>query len=215
MLSYAITMLIVSLSGFLPVLPMMVLLHVILRKKDKETNIKTKMSHILAVYLFAYVLVAILSVTSIPSIYHFSIDPIINLVPFIDITTNFHQYALNVLLFVPVGFLLPMLWERFQKKHVTFLCGFLLSLFIEILQLFNNRVTDIDDLLMNTAGTIVGYFLWMLVKKRFSKITVFTLRHAKHWEWESYFCIGFVWLSMLFMQPLIFNGLFGITPKII
>lgn len=45
---------------------------------------------------------------------------------------------------------------------MKFICG--LSLFIEITQLFTlHRVTDIDDLITNVIGTLVGYFCFRII----------------------------------------------------
>ena len=66
----------------------------------------------------------------------------------------------NVLAFMPFGFLLPLIWKNFRNAKKVVLMGFLMSLAIEICQLFNIRTTDIDDLLMNTLGTLVGYCCW-------------------------------------------------------
>ena len=38
----------------------------------------------------------------------------------------------------------------------------ILSLLVEVSQLLNNRRTDIDDFILNTAGTIVGFILYKL-----------------------------------------------------
>lgn len=89
----------------------------------------------------------------------------INLIPFGSegVTT----YLLNIVLFMPLGFLLPLLWRKYRRLSRTAFAGFLFSLCIEIGQLFNHRVTDIDDLLMNTLGTVLGFGLWYLLDRRF------------------------------------------------
>lgn len=74
--------------------------------------------------------------------------------------------ALNALLFVPLGMLLPLLWKDCRRWYRTAGAGFLLSLLIELSQLFNFRATDIDDLLMNTLGTLAGYGVWQLLARR-------------------------------------------------
>lgn len=73
----------------------------------------------------------------------------------------------NILMFAPMGFLLPALW---RKKH-PILFGTagtaLLSLVIELLQLTSYRYTDIDDLIMNTLGGLIGAgFYTLLFSKR-------------------------------------------------
>lgn len=211
---YVASMLIGGVSGLLPLLPAMALFQFIMRRKNRERNWKTAMPHILAVYVFCLVLLTVLSVTSIPDLFHLTVDVTINLIPFANIRTSFHQYALNILLFVPVGLLLPMLWNQFAKKRATFLCGFLFSLSIELIQMLNHRITDIDDLLMNTLGTIVGYFLFMWVKRMFPKVSIFAIGDTNHWKWEFYACFCLAWLSMLLFQRFNARLLLG-PPRII
>ena len=56
----------------------------------------------------------------------------INLTPLTNITLGF---ILNIIMFIPLGFLLPFLWKKYQKLTPTLLFGFLFSLFIELSQL--------------------------------------------------------------------------------
>lgn len=83
----------------------------------------------------------------------------INLIPFQS--EGVLTYALNVIMFMPLGFLLPLIWRRYGPKR-TVLTGGALSLMIELGQLVNRRNTDIDDLIMNLLGTLFGYFVWKL-----------------------------------------------------
>ena len=80
----------------------------------------------------------------------------INLIPFsrgIDPV----GYGLNIVLFLPFGFLLPLLWKETDSLCKTAAGGAMLSLLIEMSQLLNNRSTDVDDLILNTAGAVLGY----------------------------------------------------------
>ena len=79
-------------------------------------------------------------------------------------------YALNVVMFMPFGFLIPMIWKQYRRPVKIFLAGFLFSSAIEFCQLFNRRNTDIDDLMMNTIGAVIGYFIWKLTKRLFRNI---------------------------------------------
>ena len=45
--------------------------------------------------------------------------------------------------------------------------GFLLSVFIEFAQVPTNRLVDVDDVMMNTLGTMLGYLVWKTVGKHF------------------------------------------------
>lgn len=64
----------------------------------------------------------------------------------------------NIILFIPIGFLLPSLY-KIKEKYVVLL-GLSLSLFIELFQLFLPRWTDIDDIILNTFGTFIGFLLY-------------------------------------------------------
>lgn len=94
----------------------------------------------------------------------------INLVPFQS--EGGLTYILNVIMFMPFGFLLPLIWKRYEKPVNTIIAGAVFSLLIEITQLFNRRKTDIDDLIMNVIGSIVGYLLYLIYKKMFKTKTI-------------------------------------------
>jgi glycopeptide antibiotics resistance protein len=69
------------------------------------------------------------------------------------------------MIFIPIGFFIPLLWHKMRSLGKTVLCGFIISLFIELIQFPLYRGTDIDDLWLNTLGVLVGYFVFILVKK--------------------------------------------------
>jgi glycopeptide antibiotics resistance protein len=77
------------------------------------------------------------------------------------------QIVGNFLLLLPLGIYGPILWPRLRSLPGTMLVGTLASTVIELGQLavataygFPVRVADIDDVLLNTAGVLVGYLLW-------------------------------------------------------
>lgn len=75
------------------------------------------------------------------------------------------QILYNILAFVPLGILLPMLGRRFQCLKIILLCGFLLSVLIESAQfLFHLGWCDIDDVINNTAGAVIGYGIWHILR---------------------------------------------------
>lgn len=69
----------------------------------------------------------------------------------------------NIGMFLPIGFFPALLW-RGWKWWKSLLCGFGLSLFIELAQIPIQRGTDIDDLWLNTLGAALGYLLYWLLK---------------------------------------------------
>ncbi len=69
----------------------------------------------------------------------------------------------NILVFMPFGFMLPIL-TSYKGKFVSALFGtFALSLFIETTQLiFRVGCFDVDDLLLNTVGGVLGYIVYAI-----------------------------------------------------
>ncbi len=77
---------------------------------------------------------------------------------------NWANVLLNVAMFGPFGFLLPLLGKRFRKWYVTVPAGFGASLAIELIQLAMGRgICDVDDLFCNTLGAAIGYFIILTV----------------------------------------------------
>ena len=115
-------------------------------------------------------LAAVDAVVGLPSLLYIRFDQNINLVPFAYMFSDYKNSLLNVLLFVPLGFFLPVLWRRFRSFLPTALFGLGFSLSIEVLQLFTFRATDINDLMTNTLGTVLGWCLGRLLLKLFPSI---------------------------------------------
>jgi glycopeptide antibiotics resistance protein len=74
----------------------------------------------------------------------------------------------NLIMFIPFGILYSLSREKFNFRK-TLQYGFLCSFIIEILQPLFGRAFDINDLIMNTIGVIVGIFIYYLIKKILKK----------------------------------------------
>ena len=73
----------------------------------------------------------------------------------------------NVAIFVPTGIILPILYRKLNSPGKVVFTGFCMSLCIEILQLpFSVRMSDVDDLILNTLGTAAGYLIYSMIKKK-------------------------------------------------
>ena len=71
----------------------------------------------------------------------------------------------NVAMFIPSGIVLPIIYKRLDTFVKVLLAGGGISLCIEIIQLpFHVRATDIDDLLLNTVGVMIGYGIYALLR---------------------------------------------------
>lgn len=81
----------------------------------------------------------------------------------------FINFVGNIVMFLPIGFFLPLLWQKFNRAWKVIGTGLLLSLAIEILQLPQMRSSDVDDLWLNTLGTAIGYVLYRGFPKSFKK----------------------------------------------
>ena len=113
---------------------------------------------------------------------------------------------LNILLFVPLGFLLPAIWEEYDSLKKVLLIGLGLSFMIEILQIFTFRLTDIDDLITNTAGAILGYCLLNVLYKKFPWKSSRQLQTSGR-KYEPFLVCGVVFLLIFTVQPLISGAL--------
>ncbi len=77
---------------------------------------------------------------------------------------DWRNIILNIVLFVPLGFLLPVGIQRFRKFWITYLVGFLMSLVIEIIQyVLRIGLFEFDDIFDNTMGVMIGYGCFALL----------------------------------------------------
>lgn len=114
--------------------------------------------------LFVVYMNAMFCVVGIPSAQFARWNPEINWIPFRDFSSaNIVGMGLNILMFIPFGAFLPIYFGRFWKMSTTVLAGAFMSFTIEVLQLFTFRLTDIDDLIMNTLGTLLGYGIGAII----------------------------------------------------
>ncbi|MBO4938179.1 MAG: VanZ family protein [Oscillospiraceae bacterium] len=70
----------------------------------------------------------------------------------------------NVIMFIPLGFFLPLIFARLRRLWKTLITTLLSISIIEILQLFTLLGScDIDDLILNLAGAAIGYGLYRMM----------------------------------------------------
>lgn len=98
-----------------------------------------------------------------------------NLIPFKTVRMYINYYHQingfdnlfgNILAFMPFGVLLPTAFKECSKLWHSLLHSFWLSLCIELFQLVSHfGEFDVDDILLNCFGAILGYVFYQLVKK--------------------------------------------------
>lgn len=100
----------------------------------------------------------------------------INLVPIVHLMDyEIRREALinfigNTAMFIPIGIIWPSLFRELNAFPRAMAAGIGFSLCIEILQLpFFERVSDIDDLLLNSLGYLMGYGIYALARRLFHK----------------------------------------------
>lgn len=177
----------------------------------KKQGIRIQKTHLLGELLFAYLILFMLEFTGISSLARIlyigiEIHPeTFNFIPFRTIKIDALNYITNIILFMPFGFLCPALWENQRSVKQVALAGFLFSLTIEVSQIFNLRITDVDDLLMNTLGAVFGYFIFKIIQKiSFIKYNIATVGHnelpfiLKH---ELWFLLYIVFSCAFFVLP--------------
>ncbi len=99
----------------------------------------------------------------------------LNLIPFQFITTTWSmdarkqitQETANVLMFLPMGFIFPVVFKKMSGFWKTTACMMLFSFSIEFIQYFIGRSADIDDLILNTLGGALGYLVFYIFSKCF------------------------------------------------
>lgn len=73
---------------------------------------------------------------------------------------------LNIILFIPFGFFSAIAFKKLRDKWIYgVLIGLIFSVIIESLQTFTGRFVQLDDVLMNTTGTFIGYEIWLWLSK--------------------------------------------------
>ncbi|MBD5451392.1 MAG: VanZ family protein [Lachnospiraceae bacterium] len=162
------------------------------------------------ILITAIYFMAMYSVTGLPTAYTLRFDFSLNLIPLIDIMNSPAEYikntVLNILLFMPLGFLLPVIWSEYRNAKKMVLTGLALSVIIEILQIFTFRFTDIDDLITNTLGTALGYVIAKMISfklplKISEKEKTVSMKYEPVIIWGTVFLIGF------FLKPLVSNAI--------
>ena len=81
--------------------------------------------------------------------------------------TSVTQLLGNILLFAPWGFFLPLLWPRLRRPLTLIGMALLLTCSIEFTQLFINRFVEVDDVMLNFLGSMLGAGGWRCVHRLF------------------------------------------------
>ena len=101
-------------------------------------------------------------------VYPFRINwiPFVNLFDYPEMRDILINVIGNTAMFIPLGIVWPSVYKGLDTHGKVISAGIGVSLCIEILQLpFYDRVSDVDDLILNSLGFIIGYLLFLLAKQ--------------------------------------------------
>lgn len=90
-----------------------------------------------------------------------------NLIPFRTFSADPWSLMIlmgNLIMFFPIGFCATLLWRGSTWRRALVI-GLLTTFFIEIWQLVIGRAFDVDDLLLNTLGVLLGHLLCQLLRR--------------------------------------------------
>ena len=168
--------------------------------------------HKLGTYIFAFYLIGVLVMTGIGKLGEFSFEwawpPFESWSQPGSVSIRFLEPFLNVVLFFPLGFFLPLLYRFNRSFFKTLLTGFLFSLSIECLQMFSRGISDVSDLVCNTFGTVLGFlFFWILQKKVNFRPFLASLKYEK--QEEALLFISCI-VVMITIQPWLISTLFNL-----
>ena len=96
--------------------------------------------------------------------------PLTSIIEFVKIilegnfTRGFNNIIGNIFIFAPLGYFLPLLFNKCNRIKTVILVGFIVSFLFESCQyLFYLGSADIDDIILNLIGTVIGYAFYQII----------------------------------------------------
>ena len=186
------------LPGALLLLPVYLLLHKVYFRSIRKS---------ILYYLFSCYLSVVYVLVGLPNITYIRPELNLNLIPILGIAADLKNSLLNILLFIPLGIALPAMWNKYKTPKKTLCFGFGMSLAIELAQILTYRATDINDLITNTLGSLIGFL--------FAKALLHIFPAAKHFAnhtqgTELTAVLSIVILVMFFIYPFVSAALWDL-----
>lgn len=155
--------------------------------------------------LFSLYLASVFHLTGLPDLLYHRFAPNVYLIPFGEIMYDWKNALLNIALFVPLGFFLPVLGEKYRSIFKTLLFGLCMTVMVELLQMFTLRATDINDIITNVCGTGLGWLLWHLING------LHPLLRGENEGKDISFCCLATYFVMFFIQPFTYSFLWRLV----
>ena len=152
-------------------------------KEEKFLNFREVMS-----LMFKFYILMVIIVTFFPLVIGGYIGkPSMNIVPVFNTIKDIYEVPIemesymvrfwiknilgNILLLLPLGIFIPMFFKRLRSFKSTVITCALVSLSIEVVQYIsmyfgNFRSCDIDDIILNTLGGMIGFIIYKVIDKK-------------------------------------------------
>jgi glycopeptide antibiotics resistance protein len=131
------------------------------------------------IYAIELISVVFFPITFYPPMPNYT--PNVNIVPMKDIIILMRLQPINIviknvvgniILFIPFGFFVPIIYRNMNKFNYTLLLGLCVSVFIEIAQFtidyltkYPNHTSDVNDIILNIIGLILGFMIQREIRK--------------------------------------------------
>jgi len=185
-----------SLSGFISFL----LVLLVIRKIQKRKGVPISSYHYFSLLVFSLYVIGVFYFTDAGTIYDGMMYKLelpqnqVNLIPF-SRDMDIIGYLLNIALFIPLGLLSPIIWKKLNNVTHIIGAGLFFTVLIETSQLLNNRVTDIDDIILNLLGAVIGFGLFKLWSNHITS----KFRIESHVSYELPICIIAIFAGRFFL----------------
>lgn len=94
-----------------------------------------------------------------------NLSPMIHLLDYVVAGEATLNIVGNTTMFIPIGIIWPIVFKELNTPVKALAAGAAFSLLIEIVQLpFYDRVSDVDDLILNSFGYVIGYLVYIGIK---------------------------------------------------
>lgn len=145
------------------------------KKKRRKLHIIAWIAFFIYLVMMVYFLFFCEQLGRVPSdTYHYNLKPFTEIKRYINHVAEIGWFGValnlfgNVICFMPLGFVLPILSHRKWGLIRITIVSCLASLAIELTQLVTKLGScDVDDIIMNTLGGLLGYILFVVCNKMY------------------------------------------------
>ncbi|MFI3260149.1 MAG: VanZ family protein [bacterium] len=160
-----------------PTFIMIIIIYIVMKYNYLEQTKQRKKLYIelhnLLFIVYVFLLVSIVSYGKLNTTSGFNLIPFKEILRYEFLSDLFMLNIVgNILLYAPLGYFMTSFLKRITLKSVLF-SGILISLCGEIMQYHIGRTFDIDDIILNGAGIIVGWSICKILNGIKSKMPKF------------------------------------------